>query len=274
MATYVIGDVQGCHKELCRLLELLPFSTKRDKLWFVGDLVNRGPESAAVLREIIALGANSVLGNHDFHLLMIAAGFQKAKKIDGLDDVLTARDRDDLLYWLRHRPLAARPMHDCLLVHAGVAPSWRADDVMRHAREVEHLLHSDNEKTVRAFLKHLYGNKPARWHDSLRGIDRTRTIVNIMARIRFCSADGKLDFSEKRGPAYAPAGMRPWFMHERRQTADVTLVCGHWSTLGLSLMPNVLMIDSGCLWGGMLTAVRLEDRAVFQTPGQKIQTEI
>lgn len=272
MATYVIGDVQGCHKELCRLLELLPFSTKQDKLWFVGDLVNRGPASAAVLREIIALGdvANSVLGNHDFHLLVSAAGFQKAKRSDHLQDVLNARDRDDLLYWLRRRPLAAR-INNHLIVHAGVVPAWTTDDVMRHAREVERMLHSDNEKTVNAFLKHLYGNKPDRWRDDLRGTDRIRAIVNIMARIRFCTADNKLDFSEKRGMAFAPDGMLPWFMHENRQTRDVTLVCGHWSTLGLSLMPNVLMTDSGCLWGGMLTAVRLEDRAVFQVTGQEMQ---
>ena len=272
MATYVIGDVQGCHQALCRLLELLPFSSQNDKLWFVGDLVNRGPESAAVLREIIALGhaADSVLGNHDFHLLVAAAGLQKIKKSDHLDDVLNAHDRDELLDWLCHRPLATR-VRDHLIVHAGVAPEWCARDVLRHAREVERVLHSDNGEEVFAFFQHLYGNKPARWHDHLRGYDRLRTIVNILTRIRFCDARGNLDFAEKRHPKYAPPGMRPWFEQPARKTADVTLVCGHWSTLGLMMMPHVLMIDSGALWGGMLTAVRLEDRAVFQVSGQKMQ---
>lgn len=272
MATYVIGDVQGCHQALCRLLELLPFSTQTDKLWFVGDLVNRGPASAAVLREIMALGdaADSVLGNHDFHLLMAAAGLQKTGKNDHLEDMLNAPDRDELLNWLRRRPLAAR-VRGHLIVHAGVVPEWSVCDALRYAQEVEQILHSDHGEEVFAFFQHLYGNKPARWHDHLRGYDRLRAIINIMARIRFCDALGNLDFSEKRHPKYAPPNMRPWFLYPERKTAGNILVCGHWSTLGLTMLPNVLMIDSGALWGGMLTAVRLEDRAVFQAPGQKVQ---
>ncbi len=272
MATYVIGDVQGCHRELCRLLELLPFSRQHDRLWFVGDLVNRGPESAAVLREVIALGdvANSVLGNHDFHLLVAAAGLQKTKRTDHLETILRAPDRDALLDWLRHRPLATR-VGDHLIVHAGVTPAWNAQDTLRYAREVERVLRSSDNKKVFAFFQHLYGNTPARWRDDLRGYDRLRTIVNIMTRIRFCDARGNLDFAEKRGLSFTPPGMRPWFAYPERKTTSVTLVCGHWSTLGLMMMPKVLMTDSSCLWGGMLTAVRLEDRAVFQTPGQKVQ---
>ncbi|MDR2016436.1 MAG: symmetrical bis(5'-nucleosyl)-tetraphosphatase [Burkholderiales bacterium] len=270
MSSYVVGDIQGCHNELCRLLELIGFSPKHDRLWCVGDLVNRGPASANVLRELIALGdsVQSVLGNHDFHLLVSAAGFQKLGRRDHLDDVLLAKDRDVMLEWLRHRPLAIR-FDDYLVVHAGVIPAWSVDDVLRHAHEVETVLHSNDRNTVLHFLKHLYGNTPERWDERLRNQDRLRAIVNICARLRFCAEDGTMDFSEKGFRDHPPSGMRPWFAFESRRTCNVTVLCGHWSMLGLSLMPKVLALDSGCLWGGMLTAVRLEDRQVFQVPSEQ-----
>ncbi|MDR0246898.1 MAG: symmetrical bis(5'-nucleosyl)-tetraphosphatase [Burkholderiales bacterium] len=270
MPSYVVGDIQGCHSELCRLLDMIGFSTKQDRLLCVGDLVNRGPASANVLRELMALGdsAQSVLGNHDFHLLVTAAGFQKPGRRDRLDDILSAKDRDSILDWLRHRPLAIRFDH-YLLVHAGVIPAWSVDDVLRYAREVETVLRSKDRHTVLHFLQHLYGNTPERWNTRLRGQNRLRAIVNICARLRFCAEDGTMNFSEKGSRDDPPPGMRPWFAFESRRTRNVTLLCGHWSMLGLSLMPDVLTLDSGCLWGGMLTAVRLEDRRVFQTPSEQ-----
>ena len=270
MPSYAIGDIQGCHSELCRLLDLIGFSPKEDRLWCVGDLVNRGPASAAVLRELMALGdsVQSVLGNHDFHLLVTAAGFQKPGRRDHLDDVLLAEDRDAMLDWLRHRPLALR-FDDYLLIHAGVIPEWSADDALRHAREVETVLHSEDRDTVLHFLQHLYGNTPERWNESLRGQDRLRAIVNISTRLRFCAEDGTMNFSEKGSRNDPPSDMRPWFEYETRRSRNVTVLCGHWSMLGLSPMPNVLALDSGCLWGGMLTAVRLEDRRVFQVPSEQ-----
>ncbi|MDR2709773.1 MAG: symmetrical bis(5'-nucleosyl)-tetraphosphatase [Burkholderiales bacterium] len=274
MSSYVIGDIQGCHSELCRLLDMIGFSPKRDRLWCAGDLVNRGPASAHVLRELMALGdsAQSVLGNHDFHLLLAAAGFQETKSDDRLDDVLLAKDRDAMIDWLRRRPLAVRfneGFDDYLLVHAGVIPEWNADDVMQRAREVETVLHSDDRDTVLHFLQHLYGNTPARWNEHLRGQERLRAIVNNCTRLRFCAEDGTMNFSEKGSRDELPPGMRPWFEFESRRTRNVTVLCGHWSMLGLSLMPRVLALDSGCLWGGTLTAVRLEDRRVFQAPSEQ-----
>ncbi|MDR0771155.1 MAG: symmetrical bis(5'-nucleosyl)-tetraphosphatase [Burkholderiales bacterium] len=272
MPSYAIGDIQGCHRELCRLLDTIGFSPKHDRLWCTGDLVNRGPDSANVLRELMTLGdsAQSVLGNHDFHLLLTAAGFQKPGRRDRLDDILSAKDRDSMLDWLRHRPLAIR-FDDYLVVHAGVIPGWNVDDVLRYAREVETVLHSDDRNTFLPFLQHLYGNTPERWDKRLRGQDRLRAIVNIFARLRFCAEDGTMNFSEKSERDCPPPGMRPWFAFESRCTRNVTLLCGHWSMLGLSLMPNVLALDSGCLWGGTLTAVRLEDRQVFQVPSEQPQ---
>ncbi len=270
MSSYVIGDLQGCHRELCRLLDMVGFSPEHDRLWCTGDLVNRGPDSANVLRELMVLGdsVQSVLGNHDFHLLVTAAGFQKLGRRDRLDDVLHAKDRDAMLDWLRRRPLALR-FDDYLLVHAGVIPAWTADDVLRHAHEVEAVLRSDDRATVLRFLQHLYGNTPERWDARLRGQYRLRTIVNICARLRFCSEDGTMSFSEKGSRSDAPAGMCPWFAFETRRTRNVTILCGHWSMLGLSLAPNVVALDSGCLWGGMLTALRLEDRQLFQVPSEQ-----
>ncbi|GIK87293.1 MAG: bis(5'-nucleosyl)-tetraphosphatase, symmetrical [Betaproteobacteria bacterium] len=266
MAHYAIGDLQGCHAEFCRLLDLVGFSAASDRLWLVGDLVNRGPESLAVLREVEALGnaAVTVLGNHDFHLLTVAAGHRRAHRGDTLDAILAAPDRDELLHWLARRPLVVVE-GDVMMVHAGVLPGWTAADALMHSREVEAKLASDD---AHRFLGVLYGDEPSAWRDDLDGDDRLRAIVNVCTRLRFCTADGRMEFREKRGRDHAPAGFRPWFAHDRRRTARMLVVCGHWSTLDLELAPNVLMLDSGCLWGGALTGIRLPDRRLYQVPSR------
>jgi len=267
MSTYAIGDIQGCADELDALLALTGFDPARDRLWLVGDLVNRGPQSLRVLRRVRDLGeaAVTVLGNHDLHLLAVAAGHARIHKHDSLDDVLAAPDRDELLAWLRTRRLA---LHEdgYLLLHGGVPPQWTASQTQALAGEVERVLQSDD---CDDFLRHLYGNQPDRWDDALQGWDRLRVIVNACTRLRFCTDEGVMEFKEKRGIATAPPGFTPWFAHANRRTRDVTIVCGHWSALGLMLAPNVLMLDSGCVWGGALTAIRLEDRRVFQVPSRQ-----
>ena len=266
MSLYAIGDIQGCHAEFCQLLELIGFSPRNDRLWLVGDLVNRGPESLAVLREVKALGdaAVTVLGNHDFHLLTVASGHAKARRRDTIAPILEAHDRDELLHWLQRRPLVVVE-GDALLVHGGLLPAWTPDTAQALSREVEAMLASERADD---FLRELYGDEPRAWRDDLAGFDRLRVIVNACTRLRFCTADGVMEFEEKRGTGTAPDGYRPWFEHENRASARKTIFCGHWSTLELTLAPNVLMLDSGCLWGGTLTAVRLEDRRVYQVPSR------
>jgi bis(5'-nucleosyl)-tetraphosphatase (symmetrical) len=267
MALYAIGDVQGCHAELCELLDLVAFSARDDRLWLVGDLVNRGPSSLAVLREVMALGdaATTVLGNHDFHLLMLAAGLRRPHRGDTLDHVLAAPDRDALVDWLARRPLVATE-GDLLMVHAGVLPSWTPSTALALSREVEAAMAG---KGRREFLEVLYGDEPRQWRDDLAGDDRLRAIVNVCTRLRYCTADGTMDFREKRGPAHTPAGYRAWFTHPERQSAGAMVVCGHWSTLDLMLAPNVAMLDSGCVWGGALTAMRWPDRRVHQVASRQ-----
>jgi len=266
MSLYAIGDIQGCHAEFCQLLDLIGFSTTSDRLWLVGDLVNRGPDSLAVLREVKALGdaADTVLGNHDFHLLVVAAGHRREHREDTIAPILAAPDRDELLGWLRRRPLVVTDGNR-LLVHAGLLPSWSAEIAQALSREVEAMLASEGAD---ALLAALYGNEPRGWRDDLVGFDRLRVIVNACTRLRFCTAAGEMEFGEKSGPHAAPAGFRPWFEHEARVSAGTTIVCGHWSTLELKLVPNLLMLDAGCLWGGTLTAVRLDDRRVYQVPSR------
>ena len=266
MSHYAIGDIQGCHAELCQLLEVIGFSPQRDRLWLTGDLINRGPASLAVLREVKALGeaAVTVLGNHDFHLLMVAAGHTTLRDDDTLAPILEAPDRDELVGWLARRPLVVVE-DDLLLVHAGLLPTWSPATALSCAREVEATLAGPDAD---AFLAQLYSDEPRTWRDDLEGFERQRAIVNACARLRFCTADGTMEFREKRGPEQAPAGFRPWFEHPHRASARKTVVCGHWSMLELKLAPNLLMLDSGCLWGGTLTAVRLRDRRVFQVPSR------
>ncbi len=267
MSHYVIGDIQGCHDEFRQLLELIAFSTTQDRLWLVGDLVNRGPDSLGVMRTVMGLGAAAVtvLGNHDFHLLTVASRHRKPHRHDTLGPILDAPDRDELLAWLRARPLVVRD-RDLLLVHAGLLPSWTASTAVMLSREVEAMMASDQHDD---FLSHLYGDLPARWDDSLVGYDRLRVIVNACTRLRYCAADDTMELAEKRGPASTPPGYAPWFAHSERRSADVTVLCGHWSTLDLMLAPRVAMLDSGCLWGGMLTALRLDDQRVFQVPSRQ-----
>ncbi|HKW79815.1 MAG TPA: symmetrical bis(5'-nucleosyl)-tetraphosphatase [Casimicrobiaceae bacterium] len=266
MSTYAVGDIQGCYDEFRQLLDLIAFDPARDKLWLVGDLVNRGPGSLEVLRTVRGLGAAAitVLGNHDFHLLTVAAGHRRAHREDTLATVLDAPDRDELLDWLRRRPLVVLE-DERLLVHAGLLPSWTPATALMLSREVEAMLASDQ---CDDFLRHLYGDQPARWRDDLAGYDRLRVIVNACTRLRFCAADDTMALAEKRGPAHGPPGFVPWFLHPERRSSTVTVLCGHWSTLDLLLAPNVLMLDSGCLWGGSLTAIRLDDRRVFQVPSR------
>jgi len=266
MATYAIGDVQGCFEPLERLLDEIGFSPSRDRLWFVGDLVNRGPQSLEVLRFVKGLGAAAltVLGNHDLHLVMQAEGFGKASREDTLEAVLTAPDRDELLAWLRAQPLF-HVEDEWALVHAGLLPCWDVEQAQELGEEVSNQL---TASTYREFLAHMWGSEPAAWHDRLSGWDRLRVVVNAMTRMRFVTPDGRMEFrapGAKGPPEKAPPGTMPWFAVPGRKSADHRIVFGHWSALGFRQMENVLALDSGCLWGGQLTAVRLEDRRVFQT---------
>jgi bis(5'-nucleosyl)-tetraphosphatase (symmetrical) len=267
MSLYAIGDIQGCHAELCQMLELIAFSPAHDRLWLVGDLVNRGPGSLAVLREVRKLGAAAtiVIGNHDFHLLTVAAGHARLHREDTLAPVLDAPDRDELLAWVRSWPLVVVE-GERLMVHAGLLPSWTPADALMLSNEVHAMLASDEHD---AFLATLYGDEPRAWRGDLAGYDRLRAIVNVCTRLRFCTADGRMELREKRGPQFTPAGFKPWFAHESRASSSVDVVCGHWSTLELMLAPRVTMLDSGCLWGGTLSAIRLDDGRVFQVPSRQ-----
>ncbi|MES2010612.1 MAG: symmetrical bis(5'-nucleosyl)-tetraphosphatase [Pseudomonadota bacterium] len=250
---FAIGDLQGCAGSLDELLfQRLPADSQ---LRFVGDLVNRGPASARTLRSVRQLGerADSVLGNHDIHLLAVAAGVRKRGRSDTLDDILGAPDCNELITWLRHRPLAIHE-NGFLLVHAGVLPQWTAEQVMELAAEVERELRGPNWQ---AFLADIFGNAAVRWHAGLRRIERHRVVVNALTRLRFCDMDGVMDLKTKESPGSTPAGHLPWFDVPGRLTEDTTVVCGHWSTLGLVMRPNLMALDTGCVWGGKLTAARL-----------------
>jgi len=263
MATYAVGDIQGCFDSFRRLLDLCAFDPARDRLWLVGDLVNRGPRSLETLRFVKNLGpaAVTVLGNHDLYLLMVAEGGAKYRgKDDTLQAVLDAPDRDELLDWLRHQPLCHLEKGHCL-VHAGLLPQWTASRTRELAREVEAALTGPH---YRDFILNLWGSEPAAWSDDLMGWPRLRVIVNAMTRMRFCTPEGVMEFHAKGEVVNAPSGYLPWFEVPGRKSADTVLVTGHWSALGLKLLPNLLALDSGCLWGGPLTAVRLEDRQVSQ----------
>ncbi|HYO28476.1 MAG TPA: symmetrical bis(5'-nucleosyl)-tetraphosphatase, partial [Azonexus sp.] len=251
MATYAVGDIQGCFNSLERLLDKCAFSPTRDRLWLVGDMVNRGPKSLETLRFIKSLGdlALPVLGNHDLYLLMVAEGGAKARgKDDTLQPILEATDRDDLLDWLRRQPLCHVEGHYCM-VHAGLLPQWTTQQARALAREAEATLQG---RKYREFIANMWGSKPDCWSDDLSGWPRLRVIVNAMTRMRFCTGRGVMDFHAKGETFKAPKGYMPWFEVPGRKSAEAVLVTGHWSALGLKVTDNLLALDSGCLWGGHL----------------------
>ena len=259
MSLYLIGDVQGCDDALQRLLDEISFSPSRDTLYLLGDLVNRGPQSATVLRRLMGYGnaAQAVLGNHDLHLLALAAGVRQPSRSDTLDEILQASDREAMLEWLRWQRMAMLEQidgHPLLMVHAGVLPQWSAAETMTLAGEVESVLRT---AAIGDFLRQMYGNEPARWSDALTGAERLRVIVNALTRMRFCDANGRMDHESKEGAASAPAGYMPWFEVPGRRTADITVAFGHWSMLGWLGRSDVLSLDTGCVWGGCLSALRV-----------------
>ena len=255
--TWAIGDLQGCLDCLLRLLPQLPGDAR---LWMPGDLVNRGPRSLDSLRWAMAQGERLavVLGNHDLHLLAVAAGIRRAHRTDTLEDILAAPDRDALIDWVRSRPLAHFE-HGWLMVHAGVLPQWSVERTLELADEVHRMLAGPRWLD---FLREMYGNEPAEWSDSLRGHDRLRVVVNALTRIRFCTPAGRMDFAAKEGLDHAPAGYLPWFEVPGRASAGTPIVFGHWAALGFMDRPDLLAIDTGCVWGRELTAARLSDRTV------------
>ena len=253
---YLIGDVQGCCDALERLLAEISFSPSRDHIFVLGDLVNRGPQSLATLRRLRGLGsaATCLLGNHDLHLLAVAYGGRKPQRSDTLNDILAAPDRDEWIAWLRHRPMAVFEQ-GWLMVHAGVVPQWDVATTLQLAQEVEAVLRGPE---VGEFLSVMYGNEPLLWSPGISGTARLRLIINVLTRIRFCAADGTLDLSSKEGAGAALPGLFPWFDAPGRQTAGTPVAFGHWSTLGLINRPDLLALDTGCVWGGQLTAVRID----------------
>jgi bis(5'-nucleosyl)-tetraphosphatase (symmetrical) len=264
VSTYAIGDVQGCFDELQALLVRIGFNAQHDRLWFVGDLVNRGPKSLEVLRFVKALGDRAivVLGNHDLHLITQFEGFERKREDDTFTDVLGAPDAKALVDWLRARPM----MHlegQWAMVHAGLLPQWGIDRASSLAREVEAALRAPG---YRDFLANMYGSRPEAWNDALAGWDRLRVIVNAMTRMRFCTPEGGMEF--RASGAEAPAGYRAWF---EGRADERPLIFGHWSALGLTLSERIAGLDTGCVWGGPLTALRLEDRWLVQVPSPGYQ---
>ena len=282
MALYLIGDIQGCDAALQDLLDTLDFSPSRDTLYLLGDLVNRGPDSAAVLRRLMGYGqsAQCLLGNHDLTLLAVAQGLRKPHPKDTLACVLEAHDRHALLHWLRNQKMAMlleRGGVALLMVHAGVLPQWTVKQTVALAHEVQAVLQGSY---CAEFLKAMYGNMPQQWSDSLTGMDRLRVIVNALTRLRFCTTEGEMEFDSKEGAGSAPKGYLPWFDVPGRQTAQMDVAFGHWSTLGWMGRTDVLSMDTGCVWGGSLSALRinLQDRtqeliqvqcAVSQEPAER-----
>ena len=254
MATYWVGDIQGCDEPLGRLLSEVDFSPSRDHLFVLGDLVNRGPDSVGVLRRLMALqgSAQCVLGNHDLHALAVAFGHRRSHRQDTLDELWGAPDRDNLVHWLRQQNLALWS-HGVLSVHAGVLPSWTREQTLALAQEVQDVLRSPE---LTHFLAHMYGNEPAAWREDLTGLARWRVVVNALTRLRFCTASGEMEFATKDSAAQSPEGFMPWFDVPGRRTADTTIAFGHWSTLGRPARTDVWALDTGCVWGGCLSAMR------------------
>ncbi len=261
MAVYAIGDVQGCCDELEKLLDKLKFKPEKDQLWFAGDLVNRGPKSLKTLRLIKSLGdsAITVLGNHDLHLLALAADPETSVKDKWLQPVLDAKDSKSLIKWLKKQPLAHYdPELNVLLVHAGIPPRWSVEDTLERAGEVSEVLRSKNAKW---FLRTMYGSRPSIWSNKLEGAERLRFITNALTRIRYCTRDGELEFDEKLAPGDQPRHLLPWYEMQPPLANGTRIVFGHWSTLGLMQISGFIATDTGCVWGGPLTAVRLDKPA-------------
>ncbi|MGB3386098.1 MAG: symmetrical bis(5'-nucleosyl)-tetraphosphatase [Marinomonas sp.] len=267
MATYVIGDLQGCLTPLIELLKQIDYRQEDDQLWFAGDLINRGPESLETLRFVKSLGDNGkvILGNHDLHLIAVAHGHSTLKRSDTLLEILSARDRDELIEWLRQQPLCHYDESlNTIMTHAGVPPCWTLSQTLELAKEVENQLKGNH---VDDFLAVMYGNKPRMWKDSLVGMDRLRAITNYLTRMRFCDPHSKLDLKSKEGPNTAQAGYAPWFTYPSKLPENCHIVFGHWAALeGITNQDKIHALDTGCVWGGSLTALRLEDKQSFSTP--------
>lgn len=276
MAVYAIGDLQGCYTELRQLLDTLHFDPARDRLWFVGDLVNRGPESLECLRFVKELGDAAVvtLGNHDLSLLLVMSGVRELSPRHTTGDILLASDRDELFDWLRRRPLLHHdPVLDYVMIHAGLPPQWDLATAVRCARELEAVLRGEN---YLEYFQGMYGDMPDLWSEELLGTERWRFITNCFTRMRYCTAEGRLDLQEKGRPGTQREGLYPWFRAPGRRSADTRILFGHWSTLGLVRENNVVSLDTGCVWGGSLTAMRLDApnprfASVACTPKQPIE---
>ena len=272
MSNYAIGDVQGCYQELQDLLHRINFDENRDKLWFTGDLVNRGPESLATLRFVKKLNAISILGNHECHLLAIAAGVAREGKKDTLDEVLSAIDADSLIKWVRYLPLLhVDEETGFVMIHAGLPPQWDLTQAMTMAREVESVLRSDQSHEL---LLHMYGNKPEKWDKNLIGYDRLRFIINAFTRMRYCKSDGQMNFKDKGPPGSQSKKYYPWFELKNRKTRNNKIIFGHWASLVRENLDdfhanNVFPLDTGCVWGRKLTAMRLEDGVLFDVPSRQ-----
>lgn len=264
MATYAIGDIQGCLEPLQCLLKKIAFNPASDKLWLAGDLINRGPDSLATLRFLYRLrdSITIVLGNHDLHFIAVYYGLRKQGKNDSLNELLMAPDRADLVYWLRHQKLIHHdPALAFTMVHAGIPPQWSLSEALARAREVELVLQSD---TPENFLAGMYGNVPSEWNNNLTGVERLRLITNYFTRMRFCSASGELELQTKESADAAPEGFAPWFSFSERKTRKEKIIFGHWAALEGRVKSNtVFALDTGCVWGGSLTAMRLEDEEKF-----------
>ena len=272
VATYAIGDVQGCYHAFQALLTRIQFNPKYDQLWLVGDLINRGSGSLEVLRWCFKHQENLkvVLGNHDLHALVVAYGFEKARKGDTLESLLVADDKDVLLHWLRHQPLMYQE-ENYLMVHAGLLPQWTVTQAKHYALEVEEALQGSNYLD---FLSHMYGNLPDSWSECLTGTDRLRVLTNVMTRIRVCNAEGKMEFAFKGELADIPKGFMPWFDVPQRASASSEIIFGHWSALGLQHRNNVYSLDTGCLWGGQLTAMNVHTKLIIQVDSHPLDQPV
>lgn len=265
MATYIVGDIQGCFDELKQLLKQVKFNPKQDQLWLTGDLVARGPKSLETLRYVKSLGssATTVLGNHDLHLLAVAQGYAKHKKRDGLNPLFAVSDCDELLAWLAQQPLLAiHPEHQFIMVHAGISPQWSQNRAIKLAKEVEQVIQSEQLPWL---LQHMYGNEPSHWCKKLQGIDRYRLIINVFTRMRYCYPDGALEFACKKSPKQnQDSNLQPWFKLKGAHLEGAPIVFGHWAALlGKTGSKNVHALDTGCVWGNSMTMLRWEDKKLF-----------